>query len=75
MRHGAEEVAPYVCLGDYARMRSLGIGFKRSRSISMGGERCDFRFIKGYETPRAWPPESLEEYRYYLERGNMDRRH
>ena len=71
-RHGAVEVAPYICLGDYARMRALGIGFKRTHSINMGGELCDFRFVKGHETPRAWPPKCLEEYRYYLEtRGKV----
>ncbi|MFX0042362.1 MAG: L-2-amino-thiazoline-4-carboxylic acid hydrolase [Candidatus Hodarchaeota archaeon] len=57
----AEEIAPYVCLCDYARMRAIGIGFKRTKTIAGGADICDFRFIKGYQTPKGWPPEDLEE--------------
>ncbi len=55
------EVAPYACLCDYARMRALGIGFKRTKTIAAGADMCDFRFIKGYQTLKGWPPEDLEE--------------
>jgi hypothetical protein len=58
---GAEEVAPYACLCDYARMRAIGVGFKRTKTIAAGADICDFRFIKGGHTPRGWPPEDLEE--------------
>jgi len=57
----AEKIATYVCLCDYARMRALGIGFKRTKTLAKGAEMCDFRFIKDYETLRGWPPEYLEE--------------
>ena len=58
---GAEDIAPYACLCDYARMQAFGIGFKRTKTIATGAEICDFRFLKNYQTPRGWPPESLEE--------------
>ena len=58
---GAEKIAPYTCLCDYARMQMLGIGFKRTKTIATGEDFCDFRFIKNYQTKRGWPPENLEE--------------
>ena len=58
---GAEDIAPYACLCDYARMRAIGVGFKRTKTIATGAEICDFRFIRDYQTPRGWPPENLEE--------------
>ncbi len=60
---GAEEIAPYACLCDYARMQALGIGFKRTKTIAAGAEICDFRFIRNYQTQSGWPPEKLEEYK------------
>lgn len=60
-----EGIIPYACLCDYARMRAFGIGFKRTETLIAGGNYCDFRFIKGYETPRGWPPEDLEENRTF----------
>ena len=58
---GAEDIAPYACLCDYARMQAFGIGFKRTKTIAAGAETCDFRFIRNYQTQRGWPPENLEE--------------
>lgn len=60
-KEGAEDIAPYACLCDYARMRAIGVGFKRTKTIAAGADICDFRFIKEYQTPRGWPPEDLEE--------------
>jgi len=60
-KENTKEITPYVCLCDYARMRALGIGFKRTKTLAKDAEMCDFRFIKGYKTPRGWPPEYLEE--------------
>ena len=56
-----EEVAPYVCLSDYARMRALGVGFKRTKNLASGGDFCDFRFLKNHTTARGWPPENTGE--------------
>ena len=60
-RENAGEIARYACLCDYARMRVLGIGFKRTITLAAGADMCDFRFIKDYQTPSGWPPEGLEE--------------
>jgi hypothetical protein len=54
-------IVPYACLCDYARMRALKIGFKRTKTLAAGDNFCDFRFIKGYNTPSGWPPEDLIE--------------
>jgi len=62
----AVELTPYICLCDYALYRALGIGFKRTRTIGMNANHCDFRLKKNYETPRGWPPERLEEFKNYL---------
>jgi hypothetical protein len=60
---GADELAPYLCLLDYALYGALGIGLKRTQTLAEGDERCDFRFKKGGETPSGWPPPWLETQR------------
>ncbi|MFX0023531.1 MAG: L-2-amino-thiazoline-4-carboxylic acid hydrolase [Candidatus Hermodarchaeota archaeon] len=62
-KEDAEVIAPYACLCDYARMRELGVGFKRTKTLAAGARICDFRFIRNYPTQTGWPPENLEEYR------------
>ena len=62
----ALELIPYLCPCDYAMYRALGIGFKRTQTIGLGGNVCDFRFVKDYNTPEGWPPEELEEFKQYL---------
>ncbi|MHA2175767.1 MAG: L-2-amino-thiazoline-4-carboxylic acid hydrolase [Candidatus Hodarchaeales archaeon] len=62
---GAEELTPYICITDYALYRALGIGFKRTKTIGMKADICDFRLIKNYQTPRGWPPEKLEDFKNY----------
>ncbi len=63
-KKNAEKYLPYICLGDYALFRSLGIGFKRTQTIANGGSLCDFRFKKGLKTQQGWPPEELEEWNH-----------
>jgi hypothetical protein len=58
---GVERFAPICCLCDYPNFHRLGIGFKRTQTIACGASSCDFRFIRDYDTPKGWPPESLEE--------------
>ena len=60
---GAERFVPFICLADYATARASGYGFKRTQTIANGAPVCDFRFIKGGDTPRGWPPDKLEEYK------------
>ncbi|MHA3963262.1 MAG: L-2-amino-thiazoline-4-carboxylic acid hydrolase [Candidatus Thorarchaeota archaeon SMTZ1-45] len=61
-KQGAERFLPYICLGDYAMYSSFGVGMKRSKTLGSGHSHCDFRYVKGYKTPRGWPPEDLEEF-------------
>jgi|GEM_PF-349071 len=57
---GADELAPYLCLTDYALYSALGIGLKRTMTLAEGCEKCDFRFKKGTATRNGWPPPWLE---------------
>lgn len=59
----AEHFMPIVCIADYARAREYGYGLKRTQTIGNGAPLCDFRYIKGGKTPRAWPPDNLEEFK------------
>lgn len=61
-KQDAEKYLPYLCPGDYAMFRALGIGLTRTQTIGNGAPKCDFRFKKGGETPQGWPPENLEEF-------------
>lgn len=53
---GADELAPYLCLTDYALLGALGIGLKRTMTLAEGCEKCDFRFKKGTAACGGWPP-------------------
>jgi hypothetical protein len=57
---GAAELAPYLCLTDYALFGALGIGLTRTQTLANGDERCDFRLNWGGEMARGWPPPWLE---------------
>ena len=52
---GADELAPYLCLTDYALFGALGIELERTMTLAEGCEKCDFRFKWGGETPSGWP--------------------
>ena len=53
---GADELAPYLCLTDYALFGALGIDLERTTTLAEGGPRCDFRLKKGPATRSGWPP-------------------
>jgi hypothetical protein len=55
----ADELAPYLCLLDYALFGALGIRLERTMTLAEGCEKCDFRFKKG-ESPSGWPPPWLD---------------
>jgi hypothetical protein len=57
---GADELAPYLCLTDYALFGALGIELTRTQTLAEGYEKCDFRFKWGGEMPSGWPPPWLE---------------
>jgi hypothetical protein len=57
---GADELAPYLCLNDYALFGALGIGLERTMTLAEGCKKCDFRFNKGTAARSGWPPSWLE---------------
>jgi len=59
---GDEKYLPFICLGDHYEAEGLGFGFSRTQAIGFGAPICTHRFVKNYITPRAWPPDDLEEF-------------
>ena len=57
---GADELAPYLCLTDYALFGALGIELMRTQTLANGDGMCDFRFKWGGEMCSGWPPPWLE---------------
>jgi hypothetical protein len=51
----ADELAPYLCLSDFAMFGAMGIELKRTMTLANGDPKCDFRFRKG-ASPGGWPP-------------------
>jgi hypothetical protein len=72
---GADDLAPYLCLADFPVSDAFGLGLERTTTIAEGAERCDFRFKRGRETPRGWPPKLLdgEKRREPREHGHSER--
>ncbi len=58
--HEAGELTPYICDGDYVVAEMLGTGLQRTKTLSWGCDRCDFRFVKGGSTTAPWPPRFAE---------------
>ena len=63
---GAEHFMPIVCINDFAQAQAYGYGLKRTQTIGNGAPLCDFRYIKNDNTPRAWPPNNLPEFKKKL---------
>ena len=63
---GAEKYVPFVCLTDFALGNVIGFGFTRTQTIGNGDPICDHRFLKNGTTPRAWPPDNLQEFKMKL---------
>ena len=59
---GDEKYLPFICLGDHYEAEGLGFGFSRTQALGFGAPLCTHRFVKNYKTPRAWPPDDLEEF-------------
>jgi hypothetical protein len=57
----AEELAPYMCLGDFPISLAVGSGLVRTTTLARGGSRCDFRFKAGRPIQMEWTPEFLQE--------------
>ena len=58
---GADELAPYLCLGDFPISQALGTGLVRTTTLARGGSRCDFRFKNGRPIQMEWTPDFLKE--------------
>jgi hypothetical protein len=54
-KHGAPELAPYLCPVDILFSDALGWGLTRTTTLAEGAEKCDFRFKKGGKTNIAVP--------------------
>ena len=59
---GDEKYLPFICLGDHYEAEGLRFGFSRDQTLGFGAPLCTHRFVKNYKTPRAWPPDDLEEF-------------
>ncbi len=60
---GAEHFMPIVCIADLAQAQAYGYGLYRTQTIGNGAPLCDFRYVKNGNTPRAWPPDNLPEFK------------
>ena len=60
---GMEKYMPFICLGDFAEATAGGFGFTRTQTLGNGAPICDHRYIQGGSTPRAWPPETIQEFK------------
>lgn len=57
----ADEFLPFYCYLDFVTYRTTGWGFARSMILAEGYKKCDFRWKKGGETRKGWPPPFLEK--------------
>lgn len=46
-KHDALDIVPYVCTLDDKFSDALGAGLRRTGTLSLGADRCDFRFAVG----------------------------
>jgi hypothetical protein len=58
--HAAGEFLPFFCYLDFVTHRTVGQGFVRTTTLAEGHEKCDFRWNKGGETKKGWPPPFLK---------------
>jgi len=58
-----DEFLPFYCYLDFVTHRTTGWGFARTMTLAEGHDRCDFRWKKGGETQKEWPPPFLKEKR------------
>ena len=61
--YGADEFLPFYCYLDFVTHRTAGWGFARTMTLGEGHDRCDFRWKRGGETCRGWPPPFVQSPR------------
>lgn len=57
---GAQDFTPYICALDYLTAQAAGERLTRTKTLSWGCDRCDFRFTHPGTTPATWPPDFPE---------------
>lgn len=62
-KFGAEKYVPIICLSDFSEANIFGFGFSRTQTLGNGASLCDHRYIKDLQTPRAWPPDKIQEFK------------
>ncbi|MFX1410308.1 MAG: L-2-amino-thiazoline-4-carboxylic acid hydrolase [Promethearchaeota archaeon] len=63
---GDEKYVPFICLSDFSEANIFEYGLSRTQTISNGAPLCDHRYIKYSQTPRAWPPDNIKEFKIKL---------
>ena len=56
----ADELCPYLCDLDWVAAEVMGYGFKRTKTLAWGCDRCDLRMTKDATTTAPWPPRFVE---------------
>jgi hypothetical protein len=56
----ADEFTPYLCALDYVIAEAADEGLTRTKTMSWGCDRCDFRFTHPGTTTAVWPPDFPE---------------
>lgn len=59
---GLAQYVKYLCLVDYAIMKSMGVSLRRTTTLGNGGPKCDFRFSRSGPVSAGWPPDGLPEW-------------
>ncbi len=54
--YNADEFLPFYCYLDFVTHRTTGWGFARTKTLAEGFDRCNFRWKRGGETKKGWPP-------------------
>lgn len=54
---GTPELAPFVCLNDFLRSRTLGTGLHRTKTLAQGDALCNFRYKKSRPVTQDWSTE------------------
>ena len=54
---GVSELAPYFCLNDFPRSRTLGTGLVRTKTIANGDGICNFRYKQDRPVTQDWASE------------------
>ena len=54
---GMPELAPYFCLNDFPRSKTLGTGLVRTKTIANGDGLCNFRYKQDRPVLQSWSTE------------------